>query len=80
MDACSSFHPSFDIGNPNWDSESAFGIVNQTVGYVLCANKDWYILAAELDQDGRPRDIMNIPTNWVLEVLELQAPTVEGLE
>ena len=68
MDACSQFRPNFDITHSNWPQTTEFGIINRSVGWLLVADKDWVVLADELDENGQPRGIMNVPTCIVLEI------------
>lgn len=78
MDACGGVRPRVDLNNPNWpeDDKDNIGIINQTVGYLLLYNKDWCIVAAEMSEDGSPRDITDVPSSIVLAIEEL-APEVE---
>jgi hypothetical protein len=72
MDACMTMIPSFNIKDPNWVSDKrAFGIVNQTVGHLLKYDNEWCITASELDENGHPRDVTDIPSSLVLEIEEL---------
>jgi hypothetical protein len=78
MDACGGLRPRVDLSNPNWptDDSDNIGVINQTTGYLLLYNKDWCIIAAEMSEDGSPRDITDVPSVLVLAVEEL-APEVE---
>lgn len=71
MDACSRFNANFDVADPDWPTKTEFGVVNMSVGWLMNVDKDWVVLAGELSEDLRPRDIMNIPTSIVLEIQEL---------
>ena len=75
MDACQTFRPAFNPSDPTWpdSNPNAFGVVNQTVGFLLSHNKDWVIVGGEVDENGQPRDITDIPTGIVLEIEELAA-------
>jgi hypothetical protein len=77
MDACSRFSANFDVADPDWPSKTEFGVVNMSVGWLMEANKDWVVLAGELSEDLRPRDIMNIPTAIVLEMAEILPKEVQ---
>lgn len=68
MDACARFNGTFNITDPKWPEQTAFGIINQTVGWLLYNNNEWVVLAGEMDQDGYPRGITEVPTSLVLEI------------
>lgn len=73
MDACGGLRPRVNLANTNWPTDDAdsIGIINQTVGYLLLYNKDWCIVAAEMSEQGEPRDITDVPSVLVLAVEEL---------
>lgn len=68
MDACGRTRPTFSLENKDWPEEAAFGIVNQTVGWLLSYNRDWTVVSAEVDEYGQVRDLTEIPTAIVLEI------------
>lgn len=75
MDACARFNANFDVVNPSWPENTAFGIVNQTIGWLMTTNKKWTIIAGELDEAGYPRGITEVPTSLVLEIEVLRSKT-----
>jgi len=75
MDACARFNPNFNVINPNWSEGSQFGIVNQTLGWLMSTNEKWTIIAGELDENGYPRGITEVPTSIVLEIEILRSKT-----
>ena len=75
MDACSRFNANFNIVDPNWAENSNFGVINQTIGWLMTLNDKWTIVADELDAEGYPRGLVEIPTSIVLEVEILRSKT-----
>lgn len=75
MDACSRFNANFNVVDPNWAENTAFGVINQTIGWLMSTNEKWTIVAGELDDNGYPRGITEIPTSIVLEIEILRSKT-----
>lgn len=75
MDACARFNPNFNVIQPDWAERGNFGVINQTIGWLMSSNPSWTILAAELDDAGYPRGITEIPTSIVLEIEILRSKT-----
>lgn len=75
MDACSRFNPNFNVVDPNWAKNSNFGVINQTIGWLMELNDQWTIIANELDCSGYPRGIVEVPTSIVLEIEVLRSKT-----
>lgn len=68
MDACHQFNPPFHVTNPNWAKTAKFGVVNHTTGWLLHLDETWAVVAGEMDQDGFPRGITDIPTAIVTQI------------
>ncbi len=77
MDACHATAARFDLKNPNWDTQGTFGVINQTVGWLLTKNEKWVVLAMEIDEYGYVRDVTDIPTSIVLNIEILKDSTNE---
>lgn len=75
MDACSRFNANFNVIDPDWVENTSFGVINQTIGWLMTMNEKWTIIAGELDCGGYPRGLTEIPTSIVLEVEILRSKT-----
>lgn len=71
MDACHGANPRFNLNDPDWDTKGTFGVINQTVGFLLAKNEKWVIISMELCEAGYARDVTEIPTAIVLKIEEL---------
>lgn len=68
LDACGGSTPRFNINDSNWAQTTEFGVINQSVGYLLLMDEDFTVLAAEISEAHEVRDITEIPTATVLNV------------
>ncbi len=71
MDACHCTNPRFNLNDPDWDKTGTFGVINQTVGWLLNMNEKWVVVSMELCEAGYARDVTEIPTCLVLKIEEL---------